>query len=102
MERSAKSLIRGFLDFLPPPLIRKPLPEVLFSDSGPAIQLFNLQKYLNTSGPYNVLLLSIYFLLANCISNVKGFYFLFQLDSQKYPPETAYYSLKSAPFGQSV
>jgi hypothetical protein len=28
-------------------LIKKPLPEILLSDSGPTIQFFNLRKYLD-------------------------------------------------------
>ena len=31
--------------------IKKPLPEILLSDSGPTIQVFNLQKYIIISGP---------------------------------------------------
>jgi hypothetical protein len=45
------NFIRGFLNVLAPFPIKKPLPEILLSDSGPTIQLFNLQKYFNISGP---------------------------------------------------
>ncbi|MBP1700878.1 MAG: hypothetical protein H6Q41_6066 [Deltaproteobacteria bacterium] len=46
--------ITSFELFSVPP-IKKPLPEVLSSDSGPTIQPFSLQKYYTISGPDNSL-----------------------------------------------
>ena len=44
-ETSQKIGQRPFQSLSRKPQLKKPLPEILLSDSGPTIQLFNLQKY---------------------------------------------------------
>jgi len=67
---------------LPYPM-KKPLPKTLCLNSGPTIQLFNLQKYFNISGPTN-LLLFIYCSISKLFSKCQS---LFTPVGGEMPPQ---------------